>query len=141
MENSSVFIWIFLDISDSDLLSQDSYLINYIYLQFFDDFFSLSFWIYWIENYWDFILGKFLTSRKFLLGFLFGLLDWMMSWKDSGSMDGREIYTNYREYSGIRWWKCKRNWKAMDRTCKIREKLKYIIWQSYRFTAIWEFYY
>lgn len=42
-------------------------------------------------------------------------------------MDDRKICANYRrealDYSSIRWWKCKRNWKAMDRMCKIREKL------------------
>lgn len=46
-------------------------------------------------------------------------------------MDDREICANYRgealEYSGIRWWKCKSNWKAVNRTYKVREKLRYIM--------------
>lgn len=51
------------------------FIFNQLYIfEIFEGFFSLSFWIYWIENYWDFILGKFLTGRKFLLGFLFGFI-------------------------------------------------------------------
>lgn len=92
----------------------------------------LGIFFFVLLNILDWKLLRFYSWKErvenfFLDSFLDLLLDWMMSWKDSGSMDSREIYTNYREYSGIRWWKCKRNWKAMDRTCKVREKLKYII--------------
>lgn len=98
---------------------------NYVYIFFRGIFFFV------LLNVLDWKLfyswKGFNSSRKFLLGFIVKL--WVEKILDPWMILRfmRIIIEEALEYFSIRWCKCKRNWKAMDRTCKVREKLKYII--------------